>query len=204
MSAEVDHGLDGENVSLLNLWAMAWLPVIRNLRILVHASADAVTNIVPHHRVTMALRHVAALPSRYPQDAYRRGTAQSPARDTLQSHQPVSDSSSLTVPTGTVMAVSPTKPASVTPHQSKRVSPSCSSYARGEAVNHLFVDRGADRIRKTVIALKRRQRARVANHSFSGAVHFQSGDARLNHLPQRLQAPTLPAGRTLASSRVPF
>jgi hypothetical protein len=61
--------------------------------------------------------------------------------------------SSLTFPTGTVVAVSPTKAVRVAPTSIEMMSPSPTRNPK-EIVNDLFVDRCTDRIGITVIALK--------------------------------------------------
>src|ERR1051326_4361901 len=47
---------------------------------------------------------------------------------------------------------------------------------RRKAVYYLFVDRGADRIWKTVVTLKRRQGAGVANHLLRDTIELDGGD----------------------------
>src|SRR5258708_11830948 len=52
LHAQVNHGLDRKDITVLNFRAFTRLSVIRNLRIFVHAAPDAVTNVVPHHEIT--------------------------------------------------------------------------------------------------------------------------------------------------------
>jgi len=52
---------------------------------------------------------------------------------------------------------------------------------RGETVNYLFVDRRADRIRKSVIALKSWEGACVANHFLSSAIQLDRRYPNLGH-----------------------
>src|SRR5215213_11624194 len=51
MRALVNHRLDREHVASLNLWSQPGSTIIRNLRILVHLSADPMPNVIAHNRI---------------------------------------------------------------------------------------------------------------------------------------------------------
>src|SRR5438105_1183377 len=50
---KIDHRLQSEHIALLNLWSLAGLSVVWNLRILVHAAADAMSNVIAHDRIPL-------------------------------------------------------------------------------------------------------------------------------------------------------
>src|SRR5258706_13700602 len=56
LHAQVNHGFDRENITVLNLRAFTRLSIVRNLRIFVHAAPDTVTDIVTHHRIAVGFR----------------------------------------------------------------------------------------------------------------------------------------------------
>src|SRR5688572_4857235 len=59
--------------------------------------------------------------------------------------------------------------------------------SRGEAVDHLFINRSANGIRKAVITLECRQRARVANHLLGHSINLNGSDPGLHHVSKPLQ-----------------
>src|SRR5258706_102907 len=67
LHAQVNHGLDRKDITVLNFRAFTRLSVIRNLRIFVHAAPDTVTNVVPHHGITVRFRMRLDRPANVPQ-----------------------------------------------------------------------------------------------------------------------------------------
>src|SRR5260370_27128958 len=51
--AHVHHRLDRKNITLFDFRTLAGLSVVGNLRVLMHAPANAMTDIVTHHRVSV-------------------------------------------------------------------------------------------------------------------------------------------------------
>src|ERR1051325_10396860 len=54
MRPQIDHWLDGKHITCFYLWSLPRLSIIRNLRILVHATTDSMTYIVAHHSIAVA------------------------------------------------------------------------------------------------------------------------------------------------------
>src|SRR4030095_15700006 len=55
MTSQVDHRFDCENIASLNFRSLTRLSIVRNLRILVHAPANSVTDIIANDGVSMSL-----------------------------------------------------------------------------------------------------------------------------------------------------
>src|SRR2546426_6151274 len=53
--AQIDHRLQREHITLLNLWSLAGFSVVWNLRILMHAAADAMSNVIAHNGIPFGL-----------------------------------------------------------------------------------------------------------------------------------------------------
>src|ERR1700730_3915998 len=55
MSSHINHRLNRKNVPRLYFRTLSWLAVIGYLRVFVHATANSMTHIIPHHRITVSL-----------------------------------------------------------------------------------------------------------------------------------------------------
>src|SRR6266850_2266144 len=54
-------------------------------------------------------------------------------------------------------------------------------------MDHLLINRSADRIGEAVITFERRQRAGIADHLLGSPIDLYRSDSRLNHLPEILK-----------------
>ncbi len=122
---QINHRLDRKNVASLDFRPLPGLPIVRNLRVFVHPAANSMTDVIPHHRIAVALRVLLHRPANVTQ-VLSRPTLLNRQLQTLLGDPNQLQPVSLTVPTGTVVAVSPTKPSSVTPQSIEKMSPSFS------------------------------------------------------------------------------
>src|SRR5205085_7923138 len=183
MRADVDHRLDGEDVTRLDLRAATECAVVWNLRVFVHAPADAMPDVLAHDRIAVCFRvrlhrpaDVAQVPTgpTLPDRAFKTLFRHADQLQPIEAH-PTDGHGRGRVADKTVQGRA---------HVNREDVALLQLVIGREAVHHLFIDRRADRIRETVIALEGRQRARVTNHLLCGRVEFERRNAGLHHAPQ--------------------
>ena len=126
MTAHVNHRLDGKNIARFDLRPLARLSIIRDLGVLMHLAADPVTNIVSHDRITVAFRQFLNCPTDVSQMLSGTTLFDCSLKTLLSDLDQILPVLSEPGPTGTVVAVSPTKPSRVTPQSIEKMSPSFS------------------------------------------------------------------------------
>src|SRR5947209_251738 len=183
--AHVDHRLDGEDVARTDFDAGARLSVVRDLRVFVHFSPDAVADVVAHHAVAVSLCVRLHGPADVAQVLARPALPYGPLQ-ALHGHadqlQPVLAHAADGHGRRRVADVAGERHAAVNREDVAFLQ----HVGGGEAVDDLLVDGGADREGEAVVALEGRQRPGVADHLLRGHVEFERGDAGTRHAAQLL------------------
>ena len=191
-----DHRLDRQGHALEQAWTAPRGPVVGHLRLLVEAGADAVPHQLAHHPESRALRHllhrVADIPDVVPHPGLgdRRGERLAGHR-----HQPLGLRRDLAHGDGGGRVG--VEALQLHPHVHAHDAPLGKHPPdRGDAVDDLLVDRGAEGLGEAVEALERRHGALVTpDEGLRGGVEVLGRHAGPYDLPhQRQRAGDDPAG----------
>src|SRR5258706_1029752 len=184
--AQVNHGFDRENITVLNLRAFTRLSIVRNLRIFVHAAPDTVTDIVTHHRIAVRFRMRLDRPA---------DVAEVIPGAALLNRQLKTFFGNLNQLQTIVADFADRSSRGCVAHEAFE----CNSnvyrknvaflqfITRRKSVHHLIIDRRTNRKRESVIAFERRICARVPNHFLGRRINFHRCQAGFDHCAQSSQ-----------------